>query len=183
MKYGYARVSTLDQNLNAQLDALNKAGCDEIYMEKMSGKSMDRPELKNLLAKIKAGDTLIVTKLDRLGRSLTELIELTDRFKDDGIEFVSLSEKIDTSTATGKMYFQIIGVFAEFERNLLRERIKEGFEAAKKRGVKFGRKPTSEETLQQIRRLKADGYKPKEIAKFTNIGISTFYKLQKDGLV
>ncbi len=141
MLIGYARISTDTQVLDQQIDALLKYGVDErhIYKEKISTKSKYQPELDKALKFLRKKDTFVVCKLDRFGRSLEFLIKMMDYFQKNDINFVSLSEKIDTTTATGKMQFQIIASFAEFERNLISERTKEALYAAKSRGKKLGR--------------------------------------------
>lgn len=140
MLIGYARISTLDQNLNLQRDALAQAGCAQVFEDEgFSGSKVKRPGLDGALKTLKQGDTLIVWKLDRLGRSMKHLIELTTQFEKDGIEFRSLSDAIDTSTPGGKLYFHLMGAFAEFESNLISERTKAGMAAAKARGQKMGR--------------------------------------------
>jgi len=140
MLIGYARISTIDQNLNLQLDALKAAGCEAIYQDEgISGASAKRPGLTRALKRLSSDDVLVVWKLDRLGRSMRHLIELTTMFDDKGIGFRSLSDAIDTSTPGGKLYFHLMGAFAEFERNLISERTKAGMAAAKARGVKMGR--------------------------------------------
>jgi DNA invertase Pin-like site-specific DNA recombinase len=140
MLIGYARISTIDQNLNLQLDALKAAGCKHIYEDEgISGAHANRPGLMRALKRLSSDDVLVVWKLDRLGRSMRHLIELTTMFDDKGIGFRSLSDAIDTSTPGGKLYFHLMGAFAEFERNLISERTKAGMAAAKARGVKMGR--------------------------------------------
>jgi DNA invertase Pin-like site-specific DNA recombinase len=140
MLIGYARVSTIDQNLNLQLDALNLAGCETIYRDEgISGTKAKRPGLARALKRLTSDDVLVVWKLDRLGRSMRHLIELTTKLETKGIGFRSLSDAIDTSTAGGKLYFHLMGAFAEFESNLTSERTKAGMAAAKARGVKMGR--------------------------------------------
>ena len=139
MLIGYARVSTQDQNLNLQLDDLKKAGCDRIFQEKASS-AKERPQLLKLLETIREGDTVIVWKLDRLGRSLKELITLINDFQEKGIGFRSLNDAIDTTTAQGRLVFNIFASLAEFERDLIRERTKAGLSAARARG-RLGGKP------------------------------------------
>ena len=142
MLIGYARISTTDQNPNLQIEALKRAGCHEkhIYIDEgISGAKEKRPALDKALKRLSHGDSLIVWRLDRLGRSMRHLIELTSMFEGKGIEFRSLSDSIDTSTAGGKLYFHMMGAFAEFERNLISERTKAGMAAAKARGVHIGR--------------------------------------------
>jgi DNA invertase Pin-like site-specific DNA recombinase len=142
MRIGYGRVSTRDQNPEAQHDALQAAGCDEIFIDKASGKLASRPELdKALLSANRSGDQLVVTKLDRLGRSLEHLIELAKLLQDRGVDLVVLDQGIDTSTAVGRLFFQIIGAIAEFEHALMSERTMDGLAAARARGRTGGQKP------------------------------------------
>ncbi|BDE17379.1 MULTISPECIES: recombinase family protein [Mycobacteriaceae] len=142
MRIGYARVSTRDQHPEAQRDALTAAGCDQIFLDKVSGKLARRPELdKALLSANRVGDQLVVTKLDRLGRSLEHLIELSKRLQGAGVDLVVLDQGIDTSTAIGRMFFQILGAVAEFEHALMSERTMDGLAAARARGRTGGQKP------------------------------------------
>jgi DNA invertase Pin-like site-specific DNA recombinase len=142
VKYGYARVSTDDQNADMQHRALYRAGCRELFTDDgKSGATTKRPRLQQCLKKLNPGDTLIVWKLDRLGRSLRDLITMLDDLKQRGVKFRSLTEAIDTDTPTGRAMWQMIGVLAELERSLISERTRAGVTAAKARGVKFGRKP------------------------------------------
>lgn len=142
MRIGYGRVSTRDQHPEAQHDALVAAGCDEVFIDKASGKLARRPELdKALLSANRAGDQLVVTKLDRLGRSLEHLLELSKRLQDAGVDLVVLDQGIDTATAVGRMFFQILGAIAEFEHALMSERTMDGLAAARARGRTGGQKP------------------------------------------
>jgi DNA invertase Pin-like site-specific DNA recombinase len=142
MRIGYGRVSTRDQNPNAQHDALTAAGCEQIFVDKASGKLARRPELdKALLVARRPGDQLVVTKLDRLGRSLEHLIDLSAQLQERGVDLVVLDQKIDTSTAMGRMFFQILGSIAEFEHALMSERTLDGLAAARARGRTGGQKP------------------------------------------
>src|SRR6202795_2520032 len=142
MKYGYARVSTDDQNPALQLSALKRAGCKTVLKDEgLSGATTKRPALVRCLKRLEPGDTLIVWKLDRLGRSLRDLIAMLDELRDRGVVFQSLTESIDTATPTGRAMWQMIGVLAELERSLITERSRAGVKAAQRRGVKFGRKP------------------------------------------
>ncbi|WML79169.1 recombinase family protein [Streptomyces sp. VNUA74] len=140
MKVGYGRVSTHEQHPEAQEDALRVAGCDEVYIDRASGKLASRPELDKALLRLREGDSLVITKLDRLGRSLKNLIELSERLKDEGVALVVLDQGIDTSTPIGRMFYQILGAVAEFERELIVERTKDGLQAARARGRVGGRK-------------------------------------------
>lgn len=126
MKIGYARVSTQDQNLDLQLNELTKFGCLEIYQEKVSGKNTDRVKFKKLLASVRSGDEVVVWKLDRLGRSLRDLVNMVALLQEKGVDFVSLHDQINTTTATGRFTFNIFASLAEFERDIIRERTKAG---------------------------------------------------------
>lgn len=136
MKIGYARVSTQDQNFELQEDALNKSGCEIIYKEIVSGTKADRPELNKLIEHIRKGDVVIVYKLDRLGRSLKHLLEMVDFFNKKEVGLQSISDSIDTTTPQGRLFFNISASFAEFEKDLIRERTRAGLEAARARGRK-----------------------------------------------
>lgn len=140
MKIGYARVSTLEQNPELQIDALEKAGCGKIFQDQVSGAKAERPGLTDTMNYLREGDCLVVWRLDRLGRSLKHLIEVVEGLEEQGVGFISLQEGFDTTTSGGKLVFQIFGALAEFERNLIRERTKAGLEAARARGRKGGRK-------------------------------------------
>ncbi|MGW0960772.1 recombinase family protein [Streptomyces gelaticus] len=141
MKIGVARVSTRDQHPEAQEDALRAAGCEKVFTDKASGKLARRPELDKALLVAREGDQLVVTKLDRLGRSLENLIELSKELQERGVGLVVLDQGIDTSTAVGRMFFQILGAIAEFEHALMSERTMDGLEAARARGRTGGQKP------------------------------------------
>ncbi|MFC1260612.1 recombinase family protein [Streptomyces rochei] len=140
MRIGYGRVSTRDQNPDAQEDALKDAGCDPVFVDKASGKLASRPELDKALIAAREGDEFVITKLDRLGRSLKNLIELSEQLDKKGVNLVVLSQGIDTSTPAGRMFFHILGAIAEFERSLIVERTRDGLEAARARGRVGGRK-------------------------------------------
>jgi len=142
MLVGYARVSTQDQNPALQLDALNGAGCEKVFTEKASGALRERPQLKAALDYMRAGDTLVVWKLDRLARSIKQLIETVEEMGERGIGLRSLTEAIDTTTAGGKLVFHVFAALAEFERGVIRERTKAGLEAARARGKLGGRPPS-----------------------------------------
>lgn len=141
MLVGYARVSTQDQSLDAQLDSLRDAKCEQIFEEKVTGKKKDRPELNLCLRTLRAGDVLVVWKLDRLARSLKDLVEIISQLEERSVGFKSLTEAIDTTSAGGKLIFHIFGALAEFEHSLIRERTIAGLSAARARGRKGGRKP------------------------------------------
>lgn len=139
MKIGYARTSTQDQNLDLQTDALKKAGCKKIFNEKISGSSRNRPELDKLLEQLRSGDVVHIWKLDRLGRSLKDLISIVTEIENKGAFLVSLQDKIDTTTPGGRLIFHIFASLAEFERDVIRERTNAGLAAARARGRKGGR--------------------------------------------
>lgn len=159
MNIGYARISTGDQTLALQLDALRAAGCDRLFEETASGAKAERPILKEAIAYLRPGDTLVVWRLDRLGRSLGHLIETVTALADRGIGFRSLTEQIDTTTSGGKLIFHVFGALAEFERDLIRERTHAGLAAARARGRTGGRpkKLADPKHLALARRLYADG--------------------------
>src|ERR1700724_292349 len=141
MMLGYARVSTNEQDTAAQVSALKSAGCEKIFREKASGGRWDRPELNRLLDQLRKGDVLVCWRLDRLSRSLRDVLMIMERIKEAGAGFRSLTEAIDTTTAPGRMMMQMVGVFAEFERAILGERTRAGLDAARKRGCIGGRHP------------------------------------------
>jgi len=179
MKIGYARVSTDDQTPALQLAALKKAGCKTIFKDEgLSGATVKRPSLRRCLKKLEPGDTLIVWKLDRLGRSLRDLITMLDDLKQRGVKFRSLTEAIDTDTPTGRAMWQMIGVLAELERSLISERTRAGLDAAKARGVKFGRKPklSDEQIIHARKLLKAGKHSRNDVARLFNVGRKTLYR-------
>lgn len=179
MRIGYARVSTTDQNLDLQIDALKKLGCDHLYEEKASGKTKERPELAHCLKSLRAGDTLAVWLLDRLGRSLQDLITIVKNLEASGVAFVSLTENIDTTTATGKLMFHVFGALAEFERNLIQERTQAGLSAARARGRVGGRKALLDgKQRAQARAMMLDKtLSVTDIAKTMGVSKSTLYRL------
>jgi DNA invertase Pin-like site-specific DNA recombinase len=178
MKIGYARVSTDDQNTDLQLDALKRAGCGRIYTDKgQGGAKRSRPQLDKCLADLKPGDVLTVWKLDRLGRSLSHLVAVLEDLNGRGVAFHSLTEAIDTSNAAGRLLGHMIAALAEFERALITERTRAGIKAAKRRGVKLGRKPAlSPEQITHARKLIDKGESPGEVAKLLKVARSTLYK-------
>ena len=178
MLIGYARVSKHEQNLDLQLDALKQAGCTKIFTDKISSLKEERKGLTETLDYLRSGDTLVVWKLDRLGRTLKQLIELVGLFNKKGIGFKSLKETIDTTTSTGKLVFHIFAALAEFERDIIHERTRAGLEAARARGRKGGR-PTviDAQKLQLARRLyESKKVSVTEICKTVHISRSTFYR-------
>ena len=176
-RIGYARVSTDDQVLDLQLDALKRANCDTVYQEKMSGKSANRPELEHCLKALRQGDTLVVWRLDRLGRSLQDLVRIVTELEALGVAFESLSERIDTGSASGKLQFHVFAAMAEFERNLIRERTNAGLVAARARG-RVGGRPSklTDKQIREIKLLLADpGAVVADIAKRYGVSRTTLY--------
>ena len=178
MLIGYARVSTQDQKPGLQLDALKVAGCDRVFEEKASGAQRDRPQLKAALEYMRAGDTLIVWKLDRLARSMKQLIETVEKLEGQGIGFRSLTEAIDTTTPGGKLVFHIFGALAEFERSMIRERTRAGLDAARARGRRGGRPPKlREKDLVAARAMLADNLiSVEDIARRLQVSPATLYR-------
>ena len=178
MKYGYARVSTDDQNLDLQLNALNTAGCERIFADKgVSGGSVTRPSLDELLALVEQGDHVVVWRLDRLGRSVPHLIETVTKLGHTDVEFISLTENIDTSSASGKLVFHIFAALAEFERSLLSERTKAGLVAARSRGVQLGRpKKLSDARITHAKQLLADGKTRREVCHLLRVSPATLWR-------
>ncbi len=177
MNIGYARVSTLEQNLDLQKDALEKAGCKKIIVDKMSGTRKDRAGLEQVRDQLRKGDVLVVWRLDRLGRSLKHLIELMHELEEQGIGFRSVTEAIDTTTPGGKLVFHIFGALAEFERNLIRERTKAGLEAARARGRQGGR-PKKKDAKQRklaVRLYEEKKHSVGEICTLVGISKPTLY--------
>ncbi|MCP5072658.1 MAG: recombinase family protein [Rhodobacteraceae bacterium] len=178
MLVGYARVSTQNQDSQLQLDALLEASCEKIFEEKASGAQRERPQLKAALEYMREGDTLVVWKLDRLARSLRQLIETVEQMEERGVGFRSLTESIDTTTSGGRLIFHIFAALAEFERSVIRERTTAGLNAAKARGRVGGRPPAlSADDIEVARTLLADGaLTTAEVAKRLGVAISTLYK-------
>jgi DNA invertase Pin-like site-specific DNA recombinase len=174
--YGYARVSTVDQDLTTQIEKLTQAGCTIIREEKASGTSREgRKELDTLLAFLRPGDVLLVTKVDRLARSVGDLQDIVKTIRMKGAELQATDQPIDTSTAAGKCFLDMLGVFAEFETNLRRERQMEGIAKAKQQGIYKGRKPSIDPA--EVRRLHAEGLGASAIAKRLGIGRASVYRV------
>jgi DNA invertase Pin-like site-specific DNA recombinase len=177
MKIGYARVSTSDQALGPQTDTLSESGCEKLFTDVASGVRTERPGLDNAIAFCRKGDTLVVWKLDRMGRSMSHLIETVQKLEEKGVGFKSLTENIDTTTAGGRFFFHVFGALAEFERDLIRERVQAGLKSARARGRKGGRPPVSEETRAMAKTLLADkSLSVKQICDRLGIAKSTLYK-------
>ena len=175
--FGYARVSTEQQNLDRQLDSLKNYGCDIIFNEKMSGTKRNRPELTKMIDRMVEGDTVVIESLSRLGRSTKDLIELTELFQRKRVHLISLKEQIDTSTSTGKLLFTLMSALAQFERDVIADRTKEGLKAARARGRTGGRPRTNAEAVRKAVKLYNTGqYSIKEIEDLTGVKKSTLYR-------
>ena len=175
---GYARVSTTDQHMNLQRDALEAAGCKKIFADRgVSGSAITRPQLARALKALRPGDTLIVWKLDRLGRSLSHLVETIADLGKRGINFRSLSDPIDTESAGGRFVLHIMAALAEFERSLIIERTRAGLAAAQRRGIKLGRRRRlDEKKIAQARRLIEGGESRGDVARILRVARSTLYE-------
>lgn len=180
-RIGYARVSTFDQNLDSQLDELKKAGCTKIFQEKASSVKK-RPEFEKCLDYLREGDTLVVWKLDRLGRTTKKLLELIDDLKDRGINLQIITLGVDTSTAAGRLFFTMMAGLAEMERELIRERTNAGLQAARARGRMGGRKPIDEQIMARAMMMYEAKMTVDDITKTLNISRSTFYKYRKTSI-
>ncbi|MDA9649856.1 recombinase family protein [bacterium] len=175
VKYGYARVSTTDQDLTVQIDALKKAGCETIRQEKVSGTSVQgRDELNILLDFLREGDELVVTRVDRLARSIRDLQNIVHDLNTKGVTISATEQPIDTKTSAGKCFLDMLGVFGEFETNLRRERQMEGIAKAKEKGVYKGRKPSVD--VQKVREMRDSGLGASAIAKELGIGRASVYR-------
>ncbi len=174
---GYARVSTDDQTTRLQLDALKAAGCDAVFEESESGARRSRPQLDRALGELRPGDTLVVWKLDRLGRSLRDLLDVAEALRERDVALRSLTEHIDTSTAAGKMLYAVLGAVAQFERDVLRERTVAGMRAAKSRGEHIGRPPAlSPLQIREAKKMLDRGESPNHVARVLRVGRSTLYR-------
>ncbi len=178
MKYGYARVSTDDQNTDLQLSALKRAGCKKTFVDEgKSGATLNRPALKRCLKQLEHGDTLTVWKLDRLGRSVRDVVNTLHDLNSRGVQFQSLTEKIDTTHPLGKAMLHMVALLAELERGLIVERTKAGQQAARRRGVKFGAKPKlSPAQIAHARQLLHHGKPSGEVAALLNVNRSTLWR-------
>ena len=180
-KIGYARISTDDQSLDLQLDALKLAGCDRIFEEIQSGAKRDRPVLNECLATLSSGDTLIIWKLDRLGRSVKHLIEIVEHLTEQNIQLYSITDGIDVNrqSAMGQLYFNIFAAFAQFERQLTRERSLEGIKAAKSRGVHCGRPKIAKNKIEAVDQLISIGDTVTSACSKIGIDRVTYYRTKK----
>jgi len=173
----YARVSTEDQHLAAQLEQLHQAGCKRIYKEKASGVKVDRPELSAMLDYVREGDTVVACKLDRIARSTKHLLEIVDTLEKKGVAFRILNINLDTSSPTGKLMLTMLGAIATFEREMMLERQREGIAKAKERGQYKGRKPTAREKADQVVKLITEGKTKAAVAKELGIGVASVYRI------
>ena len=177
MLIGYARVSTEDQLLDLQLDALKNAGCERIFSDKISGSRSYRPGLEEALSHLRAGDVLVTWKLDRLGRTVKGLVDLIGELAGQGIQFRSLTDGIDTTTPAGRFFFHVMASLAQMERELIAERTRAGLQAAKKRGRIGGRKRLmTPGKVDSARRLLDSGMAPREVAQNLGVSIPTLYR-------
>jgi DNA invertase Pin-like site-specific DNA recombinase len=174
---GYARVSTHDQNLELQREALTKAGCRKIFEDKVSGTRAERPGLARALEMLREDDTLVVWKLDRLGRSVKQLVDLVGDLHKQSIQFKSLTDAIDTGSPSGRFFFHVMASLAEMERELTVERTRAGLEVARQLGRKGGRKPKmTNSKIESARKLLASGIPPRDVAKNLGVSIPTLYR-------
>jgi DNA invertase Pin-like site-specific DNA recombinase len=177
MLIGYARVSTADQNLDLQRDALKKAGCKRVFTDQMSGARADRPGLAEALSHAREGDVICVWRLDRLARSLSSLIEIVAELERRGVGFKSITETIDTTSTGGRLVFHIFAALSEFEKNVIRDRTIAGLQAARKRGRVGGRpRSMTDEKLRAAKRLLRDGTPPKDVAEIIGVSVPTIYR-------
>lgn len=177
MKFGYARVSTGEQNTDRQLDALREYGVDEIYEEKISGGKRSRPQLNLLLSKLRTGDTLVVYELKRLGRNTKQLLAMAEEFQANGIEFVSLTEKLDTTTPMGRFVFTTWCALAQLDREIISENTKSGLVAAKARGRIGGRKPHDKKQIEKALKMYfSNEFSIKEITESTGVSKASVYE-------
>lgn len=177
MLIGYARVSTQDQNLALQIEALTKAGCKKIFEDKSSGSRAQRPGLVKVLEILREGDTLVVWKLDRPGRSVKNLVDLVGELHKQNIQFKSLTDAIDTGTASGRFFFHVMASLAEMERELTVERTRAGLEVARQLGRKGGRKrKMTDSKIESAKKLLANGIPPRDVAKNLGVSVPTLYR-------
>jgi DNA invertase Pin-like site-specific DNA recombinase len=174
-KIGYARVSSVGQNLDAQLEKLKD--CEKVFKERVSGISMNRPQFKKMMKFVREGDTICVTKIDRLARNVRDLLNIKHMLEERKIALIVTDQNIDTTTPVGNLLFNMLSVFAEFENDLRKENQADGIETAKKRGIKFGRKKVlAEQQIEEIKQMRNDGYMIREIMEKFNVSKATVYR-------
>ena len=177
MLIGYARVSTRDQNLELQIEALTRAGCKKIFEDKISGSRSERPGLTNMLEMLREEDTLVVWKLDRLGRSVKNLIGLVGDLHMRGVQFKSLTDAIDTGTPSGRFFFHVMASLAEMERELMVERTRAGLDVARQLGRTGGRsRKMTDSKIESAKKLLANGVPPRDVAKNLGVSVPTLYR-------
>jgi DNA invertase Pin-like site-specific DNA recombinase len=177
MRIGYTRVSTRDQNLELQLDALNQAGCQRIFIDKVSGAQVERPRLKEAPSHLREADTLVVWKLDRLGRNVKGLVDLVNELEAQKVHFQSITDGVDTKTPAGRFFFHVMASLAQMERELILERTRAGLEAARCAGRVGGRKRRmTDDKVQAARKLLASGTPPPEVAHSLGVSVPTLYR-------
>ncbi|MBT5466718.1 MAG: recombinase family protein [Candidatus Marinimicrobia bacterium] len=177
-KVGYARVSTQGQSLDVQVSKLTKYGCHEIFKDKLSGTTADRPSLKECRTYVRRGDSLVITKLDRLARSTFHLTQIAEELKQKGVDMVVLDQNIDTSTPTGKLLFNMLASIAEFETEIRKERQMEGITKAKEKGIQFGRKAKlTEEQVNELRTRRERGAKISDLMVRYSLSKASVYRL------
>lgn len=177
MLIGYARVSTQDQNLDLQINALTSAGCQKVFEDKVSGTRAERPGLAKAMEMLREGDTLVVWKLDRLGRSVRQLVDLVGKLHNQSVQFKSLTDSIDTSTPSGRFFFHVMASLSEMERDLIVERTRAGLAAAIQLGRKSGRKPKMTiSKVESAKKLLSSGVPPKDVARNLGVSVPTLYR-------
>jgi DNA invertase Pin-like site-specific DNA recombinase len=182
---GYARVSTSGQSLDIQLDKLKAYGCNKVFAEKRSGRQADsRPELQACLQFVREGDTLVISRLDRMARSILDLAKIADQLKKKGVALRVLDQALDTGTSEGKLMFSLLGAFAEFENDIRAERQMDGIKRAKEKGITFGRKraltPADREKIKILR--EEDKYSVPQLAERFNVGVATIYRALQESV-
>ncbi|AOA04114.1 recombinase family protein [Carnobacterium maltaromaticum] len=177
MIFGYARVSTEDQNLNLQIDELTQHGIDKLFQEKVTGSKRDRPQLEDMVKGLREGDSVVIYKLDRISRSTKHLIELSETFEELGVNFISIQDNVDTSTSMGRFFFRVMASLAELERDITIERTKSGLEAARARGKKGGRPSKASQSIElALKMYDSKQYSIKQILEASKLSKTTLYR-------